>query len=454
MTRFHGSRRAFGFATFSFVALVFLSRAPLDAAADIELTLTITPLSANIGDTVTYELRIRNLGPDATQANQFTITNQLGPDIFAPDSIQSTAGDCTLGAAGENYRCVFPRFDAGADVRVTIIGRAIAAGSRLFPAALIPADDPNTTNNVRTVRLTVQDPGFCTDCRVGEITCDGPVARRLDGDCLLDTRFTDIWSFEAERAGAFSIELRAPLAAGASIRVRDAGCREIAAIQCVFDPSGSVTCRFNLQAGRHFILAGARVSGTDYELAVDCGGARGVACSVDAGGGVAVAWTSSPLNPPGAPTTILVNGNQAAVVPGGLSAAALPAAALGAPADGVAEICVVDSSGRPACCGVFLGDELALNAGGARLDAALGTGLGDGRVWLEDSAESPSPFSPARRAPFSTSAPAPAASWSRTLRSSSPTSPTMRRAAGSSPPRAPTPPGSPTRSTSGPATGS
>jgi hypothetical protein len=44
------------------------------------------------------------------------------------------------------------------------------------------------------------------------------------------------------------------------------------------------------------------------------------------------------------------------------------------------------------CCGYFTGEELYINCGGPRLDDALRTGIGDGRVWQADTFAAPSPF--------------------------------------------------------------
>ncbi len=389
----HRSRDTFGFPALSLLVLLaaVLSSPAARAAADLEITFTITPQDANVGATVTYALRIKNLGPDATQSSQFTITTQLNPDIFMPESIVSTSGTCTLGAAGENYRCVYPRFQPNDEVQVTIVGKAVAVGTRTFFAGFTPADDPVPGNNFRNARLTVQDPAFCTGCLVGTVGCQERVMRRLDADCLLDNVFTDIWEFELDRAGTVSIDLRMPLSSQPGLRVRDSACRDIAPGPCRFD-TGGVICPFTLQAGKHFILAGARSAGADYELAVECGGVRDISARPNPAGGVAVSWKNSPISNPAAPISVRVNGAVRAMPPGIATQVVLPPAALGQPPDGVAEICVVDSSGRPACAGVFLGDDLAVNCGGPRLDQAQGSGVGDGRVWLEDTVAKPNPF--------------------------------------------------------------
>ena len=50
------------------------------------------------------------------------------------------------------------------------------------------------------------------------------------------------------------------------------------------------------------------------------------------------------------------------------------------------------SSGLITIESVFDGTELFVNCGGPRLDEALGTGIGDGRIWLEDTQGQPSTY--------------------------------------------------------------
>ena len=101
---------------------------------------------------------------------------------------------------------------------------------------------------------------------------------------------------------------------------------------------------------------------------------------------------------PGAPAgeqRISVNGVQVGTVAADAKSGFVSAADLSANADddGVGRVCVENDVGS-ACCGYSLMDaeELYVNCGGARLDDALGTGVGDGRIWLEDSLANPSPF--------------------------------------------------------------
>ncbi|MBI4604692.1 MAG: hypothetical protein HY721_22245 [Planctomycetes bacterium] len=231
----------------------------------------------------------------------------------------------------------------------------------------------------------------CEDCLAGTIVCNEPVRGRIEaGDCDFGANRHDEWRFELAARSRVLVELAASPFAAAFPSVSDAACGFVPSEECNFG-GAIISCRYELEAGTYFIGAFAGFEG-DYELSVDCGGVRALSCRPDAEGGVEVSWRSSPVNDPEAPISIRLNGVEAATVAGDVTRARLDPAALGALPDQVAEVCVVDSSGRAACCGVFLGEELAVNCGGLRLDAALGTGVGDGRVWLEDSAARPSPF--------------------------------------------------------------
>jgi hypothetical protein len=60
-------------------------------------------------------------------------------------------------------------------------------------------------------------------------------------------------------------------------------------------------------------------------------------------------------------------------------------------AKGVNTISVANAAGA-ATAGFLNDDELFINCGGSRLDDGSGQGIGDGRVWEEDSTANPSPF--------------------------------------------------------------
>ena len=118
------------------------------------------------------------------------------------------------------------------------------------------------------------------------------------------------------------------------------------------------------------------------------GPVAGLGCSLG-DDGVALRWINPDQADLEGSIVITVDGVEVAVVPGDSTSALIPS-------DGVSslgsQVCVTNPSGLSACCGGFPGTELYINCGGATLSEAEGNTLGDGRTWLGDSEDSPSPF--------------------------------------------------------------
>ena len=118
------------------------------------------------------------------------------------------------------------------------------------------------------------------------------------------------------------------------------------------------------------------------------GPVAGLGCSLG-DDGVALRWINPDQADLEGSIVITVDGVEVAVVPGDSTSALIPS-------DGVSslgsQVCVTNPSGLSACCGVFPGTELYINCGGAMLSEAEGNTLADGRTWLGDSEDSPSPF--------------------------------------------------------------
>ncbi|MFP6631605.1 MAG: malectin domain-containing carbohydrate-binding protein [Planctomycetota bacterium] len=105
--------------------------------------------------------------------------------------------------------------------------------------------------------------------------------------------------------------------------------------------------------------------------------------------GVSLRWVNPDQADLEGSIVITVDGVEAGVVPGASTSALISAdliSALGS------QVCVTNPSGLGACCGVFSGTELYINCGGETLSEAGGNPLGDGRTWLGDSEDNPSPF--------------------------------------------------------------
>ena len=128
----------------------------------------------------------------------------------------------------------------------------------------------------------------------------------------------------------------------------------------------------------------------DWEVTddVDCQPVQNLVCSGRSDGGVDLNW-ESPGGDCSGDISISLNGE---VIQDGIAASATSATV---PADeledGVNTLTVTNEGGSRVCA-YFSGDELYVNCGGQRLDDELLTGLGDDRVWLEDTTANPSPF--------------------------------------------------------------
>lgn len=127
----------------------------------------------------------------------------------------------------------------------------------------------------------------------------------------------------------------------------------------------------------------------DWEVRPYCAGpVAGLSCAINESGEVEITWENG-AGTPAEPISIRVGGDEVALVDGTATGATLPLAEL---PEELIEVCVVNFSGQPSCCTLLNGDGLHINCGGLRLADALGTGIGDGRIWEEDSKERPSPF--------------------------------------------------------------
>ncbi len=108
------------------------------------------------------------------------------------------------------------------------------------------------------------------------------------------------------------------------------------------------------------------------------------------GASVEVRWENpAGTGLPEGPIRIRANGREVAVVSRHSTSSSLGMADLDPELN---TICVVNGSGTPVCASFHNGEDLFVNCGGPRLDPERDTGIGDGRVWHEDSFQSPSPF--------------------------------------------------------------
>ncbi len=152
--------------------------------------------------------------------------------------------------------------------------------------------------------------------------------------------------------------------------------------------SHTTNCTFNRPTFTDWQLV---TGGDQVDVPENCAApVQDFACTLESDGSVSLTWNNDP-NATGEDIAISVNGEEVASVAGNETSYSVSADAL---IDGNNTICATTNAGTGAtvCCGIFTGTELYINAGGPELNEDLGTGIGDGRIWLEDTLANPSPF--------------------------------------------------------------
>jgi hypothetical protein len=133
------------------VALRDPTKARNKLAADLELTGNASP-QVTEGQSVTYELKIRNVGPDTATG----IRLHADPS-FSFVSVESSEGKCSM--AGQNVYCKIPSLEKDRSVDIKIVEQC--AWNSHFPNA--PPGYEKPTSEVRkyiTVGSTERDPDF------------------------------------------------------------------------------------------------------------------------------------------------------------------------------------------------------------------------------------------------------------------------------------------------------
>lgn len=120
--------------------------------ADLEITGT-GPAQVTEGRKVTYELKIRNNGPD-----EATAIRLHGQPTFQFVSVESTQGKCNMSA--QNVYCKIPRLEKGASVDVKIIEQC--EWNHNSANGWVPGSDPPIPIVIKslTVRSTEPDRSF------------------------------------------------------------------------------------------------------------------------------------------------------------------------------------------------------------------------------------------------------------------------------------------------------
>ena len=122
----------------------------IDAAADVSVTKTATPVPAVAGGTVSFTLRVHNTGPGTSE--NLELSDDV-PSVVDVTSVTPSAGDCSSGTSNA-VRCTLDELAEGADWTVTIVGTldaATPAGTIANTATVTAEDDPTASNNRATV---------------------------------------------------------------------------------------------------------------------------------------------------------------------------------------------------------------------------------------------------------------------------------------------------------------
>jgi uncharacterized repeat protein (TIGR01451 family) len=165
------------------------SSAATPGTADLRITKTAGAGSVQAGSTLTYTIRVENLGPDP--ATGVTVTDKLpqGVDFV---SATSTAGQC--GRKGRTVTCAIGALEAGQYAKVTEATVSLAVIPRkagtLTNTAEVKGDqkDPRTADNRATVSTAVVAPTARRACR-GQIP---NIVGTPGADVLLGTPERDV----------------------------------------------------------------------------------------------------------------------------------------------------------------------------------------------------------------------------------------------------------------------
>ncbi len=128
--------------------------------ADLQITQSATPNPVTAGGTVTFDLTVRNAGPDAADA--VTVTDGLPAAATFISCTASNGGAC--GGSGNNRTISFASLAAGASVTARIVAKfdctAGGEGGTTNIARVSSATaDNNQANNTATVAINVQGAG-------------------------------------------------------------------------------------------------------------------------------------------------------------------------------------------------------------------------------------------------------------------------------------------------------
>ena len=150
-----------------------LAAPPATGSSDLAVTKT-GPATATVGSTITYEIQVSNVGPDA--ATGVTVTDQL-PKGTDYSSVKTSAGTCS--ASGNKITCALGNMAVDSAMTdttatITLAVKATKAGT-VTNEATVKADqaDPVATNDKASAKTTVTGPAPVPTCQGFPVTLKG-----------------------------------------------------------------------------------------------------------------------------------------------------------------------------------------------------------------------------------------------------------------------------------------
>lgn len=173
-----------------------LSCAPVQAQTDLGLTMVDDPDPVFSGAQLSYQLTVRNQGPN--NASSVTVTDQLPADVGLLSATPSQ-GSCT---GSSTVTCHLGAMAAGASSTITILVEAGATGTLLNTASVASElADPNPANNQASAETTVTEEGGGASRADLVLACqDSPDPVTENGTLRYEARVTNAGPDPAESA--------------------------------------------------------------------------------------------------------------------------------------------------------------------------------------------------------------------------------------------------------------
>ncbi len=122
-------------------------------SADVAITKTPATQTVNVGDTVSFTLRVVNNGPST--ARNVTVTDTMPPSLTDITPTPLSPG-MSCQATGRTISCNLPDMAHGDEATIRVSGTATVAGSAFNTAsAVTSSNDPDTSNNSAQAQFTV-----------------------------------------------------------------------------------------------------------------------------------------------------------------------------------------------------------------------------------------------------------------------------------------------------------